>query len=598
MPVITFSTSGAESIDKAHDRADARAKKTQANYRQTAAEARNLGRIEERIIRDTETARERYNRKISETRQALAGNARETELVRRAETQLKLEYARSADANKKLMNQRREAAKQALTQERLLREGAKKTNDEIAGSTTVLEGLGKKVVAYGATFLTVRTAVQAITAELKAQQELIDRRTQTQLTISESRNLLLRNLDESKPDEIRRVQRAAIGLARETGVSEHSINVALASAVSSTGGNVPLATNLVSLATRYLKDRPSEIGDFAGSLADLTRITNSTDPEVQLGLLRRVGQLSRITESRAQAENIAPALIGTAAFGGTAPVSGALFAALTTGAADVKGASSGTALIALAAQLEDATKGTNSFRETKNSPGPIRGLAGSTDLGARVAYLQAHPQDAKYFLEQASFEKKLLGPITQLLTDPRSQVALDYAGNRTRIPGIAGLNRIGERTLGIFDEFNTLEPVAERRRRLDSLVEQYQTRKPSRNLDTHDLENLRTIALETGSTAFGAKLDEYVARIKGHGVVSSEEAIKLLESRRDELEHPVSKRTFTAGDLTVPVYTPRAATPEEKQSAKLLKQAVDELKKTNATLDNASRSGGIIVGGE
>jgi hypothetical protein len=317
MPEITFTTRGAESIDKAHDKADTRAKRTQKNYQQTAREAQALGRLEQKIIRDTETARERYNRKLRETHRALAGHAREAEIVKRAETALKLEYLRSTDANKKLLDQRKAAAKAAIAEQKKLHTVVQKTGTEAEGQGTLLGGLATKVIAYGGSFLTIHAAVRAITTELQAQQELIDKRVATQLTVGESRNVLLRNLI-GREDAIPAVQAAATSIAGETGLSEVPINLALAQAVSATGVNVPLSIDLVKMAAKFLKDRPQEIGGFAGTLGDLTRVTQSNDPLVQLGLLSKVGQLSRVVSPQLQAKNIAPALINTMPFGGSA----------------------------------------------------------------------------------------------------------------------------------------------------------------------------------------------------------------------------------------------------------------------------------------
>lgn len=129
MPEIVFTTRGADGVGKAHDQIDARTKKSERNYKTLAREVQQLARVEQRVIRETETARERYNRKIDETRRALAGHARETEIVQRAETQLKLEYARSVDANTKLLQQRKQAARDALQEQKDLTVATKETRE-------------------------------------------------------------------------------------------------------------------------------------------------------------------------------------------------------------------------------------------------------------------------------------------------------------------------------------------------------------------------------------------------------------------------------------------------------------------------------------
>lgn len=580
MPEIVFNTRGAESIGKAHDQIDRRGKTTQKIYQQTGREAQNLARIEQKVIRDTETARERYNRKLRETKMALAGHANEVEIVRRAETQLKLEFARSVDANKKLLEQRKQAARDAIAEQKKLTTVVQEMGTEAEAQGTLLGGLATKVIAYGGSFLSIHAAVKAITAELQAQQDLIDKRVQAQLTIGESRNVLLRNLV-GQEALIPQVQQAATSIANETGLSETPVNLALASAVSSTGGNVPLSIELVRMAAKFLKDRPQDVGSFAGTLADLTRVTQSVDPEVQLGLLAKVGQLSRVVSPELQAKNIAPALIGSMPFGGDAQTSGALFAALTGGSADVTGERTGTALVALAAQLEDAMAGTGSFRATKNKPGPIPGLAGITQLRERIAYLRSHPQDAKYFLDNASFEKKVLGPITQLLLDPSAQVSRDYQAALGQIGDNATLRRVGAQALGVFRN-NALEPVAERGRRLSRLIENLQTRRAENRLSTSELEQLQIIAQETGSTALGSKLAQLRDRVLGGIGVSVGEAIEQIEARIDELEHPMRRDIFAPSQSNLGAFgeVPREPTREEREAVGILKEQVEQLKKS------------------
>jgi hypothetical protein len=96
----------------------------------------------------------------------------------------------------------------------------------------------QKLLAYAGGFASIQQAVRLITEELRAQQEIVDNRVEAQLTVGESRNVLLRNLigqEKLIPD----VQKAATDIASKTGLSEVPINLGLASAVSSTGGNVP-----------------------------------------------------------------------------------------------------------------------------------------------------------------------------------------------------------------------------------------------------------------------------------------------------------------------------------------------------------------------
>lgn len=492
MPNLIFGKQGdaealaaIEAVQAANRRAKEEARNAATEIKAEFREQQKVAREVDRISKLNETSQERYNRKLREAQKLLKDRP---QLLAKEQQRLRTEL----DA----------------------------TDKKASG---LISRIGTKVLALGGSYLSVHAALRLITEEMQAQQQLIDKRTATQLTVGESRNLLLRNLDESKPAEIRAAQQGVMRIVRDTGVSEVAINQGMASAVSSTSGNVPLSLALVAMSARYLKDKPSEIGEFAGSLADMTRVTNTEDATTQLGLLRRVGQLSRITNPQQQAENIAPALIGTMPFGGDARTSGSLYAALTGGGADKQGRRTRTALIALAQQLDEFAGGGEAFQ--------------AGNLAQRVAMLQNNPALATQFLEKASFEKATTGPVRQLLTDATSKVARDYQDNLQKIPENAELKKIGERSLGIFEKFNELEPVAERNRTLTSTIEQVRTGGAQDKLNDAQLEQLRELDMATGGNVVGSKFSEWKRQYLGGGGLgtSYEEAIDALKERRDEV---------------------------------------------------------------
>lgn len=590
MPDIEFSTKGAEKVVADQDRIG---KSAQRNYQLTAKEAKDLGRVEQKILRDTETAQERYIRKLAEARKALAGNTKEVETLKRVEKLLADEFNRSASAAEKRSLKIKAAAGQATEAEKQLAGSIKETDGAMDGAFSVAK-LTSVVGAVGA----IRGAFALVTKELQAQQAMIDKRTEAQLSVGESRNQVLRNLVGSSPADIKKVQDAAIDISTQTGVSEAPINAALAAAISATGGNNDLAINLVRKATQFLKDRPTEIGDFAGSLGDLTRVTGSTDPSASLGLLTRIGQLSRITSPKLLAANAAPGLIGAAAFGGSPQSSGALFASLTTGSGDNTGATSGTAVVGLAQQLSEFASGEGAFKG-KVAANPALQQGGLLD---RIRYLQQNPAAAKQFLDTASFEKKMIGPIMQLLTDPSSAVRRDFEGGLRAIPGNAGLARVGNEALDIFTR-NSLEPVADRKRTLAQGLEQAQARASSEYLSTEEIALVRARMMESGQTDFGAGLNELFNQATAGGKVRTSDVIAQLERRAQTLENPpgvdwgIALGGSPSGNDTLP------ATAEEREQAKLLREMVDALKKSSATQDKilgTLRSGdvsGLKVGG-
>lgn len=547
MPDLVFTTKGVaqvisdqERLSQSLGKQKTAARELNAEYAANEAELRKLGRTAQQIYLANETAQEKYNRKLAEAKAALQGNVNETELLTREQARLKKELDESNKISSSLFDP-------------------------------------KRLIGYAAGFASVQTAVSLITAELRAQQELIDKRNATQLSVGESRNVLLRNLIGSPDKEIRSALAAGKSIAQGTNVSEVPINNALASAISATG-NVPLSIELVRRSAQFLQDRPGEIGDFAGALGDLTRMTHSNDPNIALGLLAQIGRITRITSPQQTARSVAPALLGTLPFGGTAQSAGAVFAALTTGSGDVEGMHSGTGTIALAQQLEEAALGKGGFAPTSSHPGFDPGELKGANLLERLRFLQQNPAAAQKFLDLASFERKVVGQITQLLIDPRSDVRRDFETAMSSIGDNRSLLTQGRSANSIFG-YNEFEPVASRSRTINRLVESLQTRRASERLTTSDLESLRNVALETGSPSIVADVEKWTGVLKGGGTVTTQEAISQLNARAAKLENPTELSGMAAAFGRTEIVA-RPSTAEEKESAKLLRDAVRSLEQS------------------
>lgn len=109
MADLVFTTRGTaevlaaqEKLAEASGKQKAAARALSEEYRANEAELRKLGRVAQQIYKENETATERYNRQLAESKSALQGNANEAELLKRQTTQLTLEYLRATDGNKQL----------------------------------------------------------------------------------------------------------------------------------------------------------------------------------------------------------------------------------------------------------------------------------------------------------------------------------------------------------------------------------------------------------------------------------------------------------------------------------------------------------------
>lgn len=133
MPVVPFEVSGAgkipaeyDKIGAATEKAEKKAAKLGQTYRTTAAEAAKFHRLEKQLIGQTETALERYNRKWGEAKKALAGNAREAEILVRVQRKLREEFVEQARAERGTLSlsEKRLARQRQLAEESVKAEKA------------------------------------------------------------------------------------------------------------------------------------------------------------------------------------------------------------------------------------------------------------------------------------------------------------------------------------------------------------------------------------------------------------------------------------------------------------------------------------------
>jgi hypothetical protein len=367
-----------------------------------------------------------------------------------------------------------------------------------------------------------------------------------------------------------------VGLADKTSISEVAINAGLAEALSASGGKVDPSLAAVEVAARFLADRPDEIGEAAGALLGISKVTGTTDARVNLGLLTRIGELGRVVNPKLQAENIAPALVGAAQFGGTASGAGALFAALSNAAEDKEGRRTGTALIQLARQLDDFQLG-EGFEK-------FQGQFDRANLTQRIGFLQRNKKAAEQFLDKASFETKLVGPITGLLLDPNtSNAAKEFARFRALIPGNDDLASVGEDALNVFSA-NDLDSRAAAQRGLKRSIEAFELIDRD-SVSQEEREILQDLLARTGSTVVGAKVDNFLAGLgDGSPGLDRKELVRLLRNRRDKL----GVDTFAGLQIPELDGSKPNITPEEQRQVDILTQLIEVLERVTPKTEDGS----------
>jgi hypothetical protein len=325
----------------------------------------------------------------------------------------------------------------------------------------------------------VLAAQRLITAELRHQAELQGKMAEEQITLSGARSSLIRNLQGIDQATILATLKQTREISRGTNVAEQYITSAMASAVSASGQNIPASLAAVEQAGKYLRDRPTEIADFAGSLLDIAVATKTIDARVNQGYIAAIGSMSRITSPRQQALTVPPAVVGQMGWGSTGTGAGALFAAITTGAKDPLGRKSKTASIAVAEQLYAMAFGMGAFAPPEaGKPDPLSGLRPPrTTTHERVLALQQDKEMFKAFFERATFEREMKAPIRQLLGDVTSETAQAYAANRLKIPANEQLGRIADQVIANLG-IDPLDPTARTSRLLKTRGSELLTARP------------------------------------------------------------------------------------------------------------------------
>jgi len=400
-------------------------------------------------------------------------------------------------------------------------EGFKAIKKEADAADKVMAKLGSTAKSMMSGLLASAAAVvgfQQIRREIEAIIQLQERAARQQVTVSAARQEVIRNMVGSSDAAIRGVLKSSSGIAAETNVGESTILMAMAQALSASGGNAAVSVNAVRGAAKFLPERPNDIPEFAGTLLDLRRATGFQDAESNLGLLQFIGAQSRVTDPGKLARSAPEALIGVKAMGGTFQEGAALFSAITTGSADVEGRKSATATISLATQLRDF------FQK--------QGRKGTT--GELISALQANPAMGRAFMDSASFEKQALGPIEQLLLNPSSDMAASYAQFERQIPtDPAVLRKVTTESLRQRG-LDPLEFVAGTERAFGSASERLLTGDPLAGLGGVTRGGLMKVLADGGMGDLAGKFAgvEFEARTGAGSMKVTDAAITML--RREE----------------------------------------------------------------
>lgn len=290
---------------------------------------------------------------------------------------------------------------------------AEATGKSAKNATTWNDKLGEVATTY----LGVNAIIAAGNALLQDQINLQEKAAKVQRSGADIERGLLRNLGSISEKEQAGVLAEITAMSKRTGVSQDSLKAAASEAVSARGSlSISSALGHVEQASRIAPESPSEMAASSRALLNAASITGSEDPKTNLAFLTDLMSQSPSSKLSDISQNAMSGIAGVQGFGGSANAAGALTTTMASAMKDSSMASSSTAAINLARQIEAFTPG------------------GATD---DIAFLQKNPSARDAFLRKASFESKALIPSRDILTagTPAAELLKQNMGGFTPAAG-------------------------------------------------------------------------------------------------------------------------------------------------------------------
>lgn len=355
---------------------------------------------------DTDTYRRALAALAKETKQLSGDTARENEELREAAQILKRTESateRYQQAVARLNHLRRSGKIDSTTYGRAI----KQERDALDSATPKAAGFGQRMAEVAGGVLSAnlamaagRKAVELLKQEYDRLIERQERSLGANTSLAKAQEKAADNLGEDPNLNLQQLFERLRQESLRTGTNEADLTNAVTDALSARGDqSAEAAIQSVLAAGKLRRFSPEDLPTLSGASLDIGKATGLS-AEQSLGFLSTIGQLSRVTSLQKLGQNVSPAVTGIQNFGASKEFGGAIIAAISQGSQDFMGATSGTGGIALAEQLRSFGAGApieETFRDILSSP---------------------EYRDA--FLASASFEKKVLPAIEQLLTEGTS----------------------------------------------------------------------------------------------------------------------------------------------------------------------------------
>lgn len=441
------------------------AREQAAASRRRAADEERVAKIARKAVESLRTPYQQYEKQVHDLQEALDGGKLSTDQFRRAKMQLLRQMREEKRAQDGTNDEMREAAavvdktrtateryEMAVKRLNKLREkgridatthkrAVEQERESMQKATPQAESFGKRMGEVAAGVLSANAAMALGRKAVELLREEYDRLIERQqkslgatTTLAAAQVAAVKNLGQdelSAPQLLKRIRSAS----RRIGVDETELTRAASDALSARGDNTAAtAVDSVIAAAEVSPFDAETRRALSGAALDLSK-NNKRGLRGSLGFLQSLATVSRVTKDRNLAENATPAIAGVQQFGGSEEFAGALFGAISSGAVDVTGRQTGTAMIQLAKQISEFAPGQNlegGFRTLQTLPGAREDFFGKVTDGGFGA----------------SFDATVL-PVVKALLTPGTAVNQQFQGALGKLSGVSGIDVFNQNAAAI-----------------------------------------------------------------------------------------------------------------------------------------------------
>jgi hypothetical protein len=239
-----------------------------------------------------------------------------------------------------------------VAQQERMEKGFQKTGHAAGGITGHLMGQVKAIGAMAAGYLTLETAIGAVTEAIRHKMEVEKQAKDSAVLYGDALIAATANMANVTGKDLEQIEDQIAAIA-SLGVSggKPALAAEFGSALAAAQGDWRKAVNVLGPVAAFRPDSSEVRRELAGATIDVGKITGSEDPWENLGFVKAAGTVVRGREWDKIAKHIVSGMLGMQAYGGTPQENAALAAAITQGSADVEMRRSATAGIQLAQQL-------------------------------------------------------------------------------------------------------------------------------------------------------------------------------------------------------------------------------------------------------